>query len=132
MIQYMLDTNTVSHLVRQQVMVVSHVISMPAAAMCISAITAGELLFGLAKQPESTRLHGAIQEFLQRVKVLPWDANAAEHYAVIRANLQRRGAALAPLDLLIAAHALASNAVLVTNDRSFRQVPDLSIEDWTM
>ena len=129
--QYMLDTNTVCNLVRQQVMVVSHIVSLPMAAISISAITAGEMLFGLAKHPVSTRLHIAIQEFLQRVQVFPWELAAAEHYAVLRADLQRRGAALAPIDMLIAAHALAVNAVLVTNDQAFSNVPGLAIEDWT-
>lgn len=130
--RYMLDTNTVSHLVRQQPKVVEHVVSMPMTMLCISAITAGELLFGLARLSTSSRLHRAVREFLERVEVLPWDIETAEHYAVMRAEQQRKGALFGPMDMLIAAHALAVGAVLVSSDRAFRRVVELRVEDWTI
>jgi tRNA(fMet)-specific endonuclease VapC len=73
-----------------------------------------------------------MQEFLRRVEVLPWDSTAADRYGFVRADIEKRGQTLAPLDLLIAAHALSIGAVLVTNDRVFHQVPHLDIEDWTV
>ncbi len=127
----MLDTNTVSGLIREQPNVVRRVVSVPMASLCISAVTAGELYYGLAKRPEAKRLQAVVWEFLRRVDVLPWDAGIAEHYGAVRAEIALRGKPLAPLDMLIAAHALGSNAVLVTNDRAFAQVPALRIEDWT-
>lgn len=131
MIRYMLDTNMVSHLLRQNAMAVQRARSVPISALCISAITEGELLFGLAKRPEARRLHGAVKEFLRCVLVLPWDERAAESYAQSRAALESLGKTLAPLDLLIAAHAVSIGAVLVSNDRTFRLMNSLSVEDWT-
>ncbi|MDR1351202.1 MAG: type II toxin-antitoxin system VapC family toxin [Zoogloeaceae bacterium] len=128
--RYMLDTNTVSHLLKEHPAVVRQVVAAPMAALCISAITEGELLFGLTKRP-AKRLHRAVSEFLRRVDALPWDSTVVEHYGIVRAGMERHGAILAPLDLLIAAHALSIRAVLVTNDRAFRQVADLHVEDWT-
>ena len=129
--RYMLDTNTVSYLIRAHPAVARHVVAAPMASLCISAITDGELLFGLAKRPEAKRLHLAVRELLRRVDVLPWDIAVAECYGTVRADMERRGRILAPLDLLIAAHALNTGAVLVTNDRAFGQVTDLKLEDWT-
>ena len=128
----MLDTNTVSLLLRQHPSVLRQAIATPMAALCISAITEGELLFGLAKRPAAKRLHAAVREFLRRVEVLPWETAAAERYGILRAGLERTGHVLAPLDLLIAAHALDRQAVLVTNDRAFGMVERLDIADWAM
>lgn len=130
--RYMLDTNTVSQLLKGQPNVTQHVVSVPMTSLCISAITEGELLFGLAKRPDSKRLHAAVRELLKRVDVLPWDSVAAEHYGMVRANQERQGRVLGPLDQLIAAHALAVGAKLVTNDRAFGQVDGLQPEDWTL
>lgn len=128
---YMLDTNMVSHLLKEHPDVTRRVVAVPMASLCISAITEGELLFGLAKRSEAKRLHLVVREFLRRVDVLPWDSAAAAQYGMVRADLARLGKLLAPLDLLIAAHALCKGAVLVTNDRAFHQIADLHIEDWT-
>lgn len=128
---YMLDTNTVSHLIKGHSAVMRRVVAVPMASLCISAITKGELLFGLAKRPDAKRLHNAVQELLRRIDVLPWDSVIAEHYGTVRATMERQGKILAPLDLLIAAHALSVDAVLVTNDQSFGQLNHLHIEDWS-
>jgi tRNA(fMet)-specific endonuclease VapC len=132
MTRYMLDTNTVSYLVRQHSAVVRRVVGVPVSSLCLSAITAGELIYGLRKVPDARRLHLAVMEFLRRVDVLPWDTRVAERYGTMRAALERTGKSLGPLDLLIAAHALDVGAVLVTNDRAFRQVDGLQVEDWTV
>ncbi len=129
--RYMLDTNTVSHLIREHPAVVRRVVAMPLASLCVSAITEGELLFGLAKRPDAKRLHSAVREFIRCVDVLPWDSAISEQYGSVRADMESRGKILAPLDLLIAAHALGADAVLATNDRAFGYVPNLQVEDWT-
>ncbi len=131
MTRYMLDTNTVSHLLKKHPAIARRVVAVPITDLCISAITQGELLFGLAKRPGATALQVVVREFLRRVDVLPWDAATSEVYGPARAATQREGRVLAPIDLLIGAHALSIDAILVTNDRAFAQLPGLSIEDWT-
>lgn len=130
--RYMLDTNTVSHLLRGHREVARRVVTVPMSALCVTAITEGELLYGLAKRPDATRLHRAVREFLRRADVLPWDNACAEHYGAARADMERQGKTLGSLDMLIAAHALSIKAVLVTSDCAFRQVTDLRVEDWTI
>ena len=130
--RYMLDTNTVSHLLRKQPAVMQRVVAAPITALCISAITQGELLLGLARRPGATALHDAVWQFLRRVDVLPWDAATSEVYGRARADSHSQGRVLAPMDLLIGTHALSIGAVLVTSDRAFAQLSGLSIEDWTV
>jgi tRNA(fMet)-specific endonuclease VapC len=129
--RYMLDTSTVSHLLKGNPAVARRVVAAPMAALCVSAVTEGELSFGLAKRPDATRLQLAVEQFLRRVDVMPWDTVVAKRYGTVRADMARQGKTLAPLDLLIAAHALAIDAILVTSDRAFGQVTDLHVEDWT-
>jgi len=131
MTQYMLDTNMVSYLLKDHPTVARRVVATPMAYLCISAITEGEILFGLARRPHAKGLHIAVREFLRRVDVLPWDSIVAERYGTVRATMERQGKTLAPLDLLIASQALNAGAVLVTHDRSFRQLRGLQVEDWT-
>ena len=127
----MLDTNTISHLIKAHPEVARRVTATPMSSLCMSAITQGELMFGLAKRPEATRLHIAVRELLRRVDVHPWDSATAEYYGTVRAAMTRRGKILAPLDLLIAAHALSLGAVLVTNDKAFSLIDALPVEDWS-
>ncbi|GHU01867.1 ribonuclease VapC [Betaproteobacteria bacterium] len=131
MIRYMLDTNMVSRLVKMDPAAMARARAVPVTSLCVSAITEGELLFGLAKRPDATRLRAAVREFLRCVDVLPWDDDVAEHYAQTRAALELQGKTLAPLDLLIAAHAESLGAVLVTNDKALRLMSNLRLEDWT-
>lgn len=131
MTRYLLDTNTVSHLIKAHPQATQRLVAVPIHNVCISAITAGELAFGLAKRPQAAALKLAVEEFLRRVDVLPWDAEVALTYGPLRAHLQANGTSLAPLDTQIAAHALHSQATLVTNDQAFKQVAGLVQEDWT-
>jgi tRNA(fMet)-specific endonuclease VapC len=128
--RFMLDTNMVSHFIKGSKSVRDKVISVPMSELTISAITEGELLFGLAKNPDAIQLSMIVHEFLIRVDVLPWDSAVADCYGILRADLQRKGRVLGNLDMLIAAHALSLDLVLITNDRDFSQVDDLKIEDW--
>ena len=128
---YLLDTNTVSHLIKRHPQVTQRLLAVPMHKICISAITAGELAFGLAKRPQALALKAAVDEFLRRVEVLPWDEAVAQTYGTLRAQLQSQGTPLAPLDMQIASHALHLKATFVSSDRAFAQAPDLLMEDWT-
>ncbi len=127
----MLDTNTISHILKQHSAVIRRLGATPVASLCLSSITAGEMLYGLEKRPAASRLRAAVIEFMRSVEVLPWNQTTAQRYGTVRAEMERRGRPIISLDLLLAAHALAADAVLVTNDRAFSQVAGLRIEDWT-
>jgi tRNA(fMet)-specific endonuclease VapC len=127
---YLLDTNTVSYLIKRHPQVTQHLLAVPMHSVCISAITAGELAFGLAKRPEAVALKAAVNEFLRRVEVLPWDATVALTYGALRAQMQSKGTPLAALDMQIAAHALHVNATLVTSDHAFLHIDQLLVENW--
>jgi tRNA(fMet)-specific endonuclease VapC len=126
----MLDTNTVSNFLKRHTNVVQHVVGLPVETLCISTITEGEILFGLAKVPQATKLHRGANEFRKRVDVLSWNSEAASRYGELRAGMERSGQNLSALDMLIAAHALSIEAVLVTSDRAFVRTPGLAVEDW--
>lgn len=129
---YLLDTNTVSYLIKRHPQVTQHLLAVPMHSVCISAITAGELAFGLAKRPEAVTLKAAVNEFLRRVEVLPWDDAVAQTYGTLRAQLQSQGATLAALDMQIAAHALHMKAKLVSSDKAFSKIEHLHTEDWSL
>ena len=128
---YMLDTNTVSYLMKGHTEVSRRIMNIPMSSLCISSLTEGELIFGLAKRPMAKMLHKIVREFLLRVDVLPWDSKVAETYGYLRAEMENKGITLGHLDMLIAAHALQAKNVLVTADKAFRHISHLSIEDWT-
>ena len=129
---YLLDTNIASYVIKGNIPEVrKRLLKVPIAEVSISVVTEAELRFGVARKPEAVRLKIAVEEFLLRVDVLPWDSEAAKQYAQVRSALERSGDPMGNLDLMIAAHALSAQAVLVTNDRVFRRVKHLKIEDWT-
>jgi tRNA(fMet)-specific endonuclease VapC len=131
-LRYLLDTNTASYVIKGNFpRVRERLLKVPMAEVGISAVTEAELRFGVARKPEAVRLKTAVEEFLLRVEVLPWDSEAAQQYAQVRANLERIGEPMGNLDMMIAAHALAAQVVLVTHDHVFRRIKRLKIEDWT-
>jgi len=130
--QYLLDTNIASALIKGNVPGVRrHLARIPMAQIGISAVTEGELRYGVAKCPEGHRLRPIVEEFLLRIEVLPWDSQAASSYGQLRASLERDGRPMGSLDTMIAAHAIAIGAVLVTHDKAFARIARLKVEDWT-
>ena len=130
-VRYLLDTNTASYLIKGNFpRVRERLLKVPMAEVGISVVTEAELRFGVARLPEATQLKTVVEEFLLRVESLPWTSAAAQHYARIRATLEREGEPMGNLDMMIAAQALAAEAVLVTHDRVFRRVKGLKVEDW--
>lgn len=118
---YMLDTNTVSYIVRGQSALARRKLreTSTRARVCISAITEAEVRYGLAKRSLSKDAQDAIEQFLLNIDVLAWDSDAAQAYGSLRAQLEVKATPLGNMDLLIAAHAIAAGAVLVTNDQAF-------------
>ena len=127
----MLDTNAASGLVKGQPKVIARFKAEAPDSVCLSAVTEGEMLYGVARRPEARRLRAALNEFLAAIDVLPWTSATARRYANLRAALERQGRPLSALDLMIAAHAVEHDMTLVTNDGAFGAVPGLHIEDWT-
>src|SRR5687767_14601212 len=124
---YMLDTDTVSYLLRGKSPVLdARIASVPPHQISISAVTRGELLYGLKLKEGAHRLMRVVDLFLSRVRSLPWDDAAALHFASIAAALHRTGRPIGSLDAMIAGHAVATHAVLVTNnERHFSRVTGL-------
>ena len=127
---HMLDTNIVSHLVRQHPEVVNRYSQITPEKMCISSVTEAELLYGGAKQ-QNNKLHETIMEFLKTITVCAWDSEAAAIYGELRAAMEKKGKVMGDLDQLIAAHAISRGTTIVTNDHAFGMVQDLTVEDWT-
>jgi tRNA(fMet)-specific endonuclease VapC len=126
----MLDTNAASALVKGQAAQLTA--KLRASPFCISVITEAELRYGLARRPINARLRRIVEALLAAVDIRPWTTESAERYGPLRAELDAVGKPLAPMDLLIAAQALAEDCTLVTADRTFTQVPDLTVKDWTV
>jgi tRNA(fMet)-specific endonuclease VapC len=132
MSQYLLDTNIASCIIKGHPAVRRRLVAVPMYEIAISAVTEGELRYGAARLPADARLHTIVEDFLIRVAIHPWDSAAAQEYGRVRAALERRaGDALGNLDTMIAAHALARGAVLVTHDKAFARVKGLKVADWT-
>jgi len=129
---YLLDTDICSYVMKEYpIEVLQKFDTVNAEQLCTSAITKAELLYG-AEKLQSKRLTQLVNRFLQRVRVMPWPEKAALIYARKRSELERVGTPIGNMDLLIAAHAMAINATVVTNNtRHFSKVPDLSFENWT-
>lgn len=130
-VRYLLDTNTASYVIKGNFpRVRERLVKIPLADVGISVVTEAELRFGVERRPDAARLRVAVEEFLLRVEILAWDSECARQYARLRAMLEERGEPMGNLDVMIAAQALAAGAVLVSNDRVFRRVKGLKIQDW--
>ncbi|HVB67081.1 MAG TPA: type II toxin-antitoxin system VapC family toxin [Acetobacteraceae bacterium] len=129
----MLDTDMASYVIkRHSPAILARLADLPPSMACVSAITRAELLYGLKRLPLGHRLHVGVRAFLRIVRVLPWEADAADHYADIRHQLVSTGQPIGELDMMIAAHALAVDAVLVTNNtRHFARIAaPLAMANW--
>ena len=128
----MLDTNIASYIIKgNRPAVDRRLVKVPMAQLAISTVTEGELRFGAALLPQATRLRSMIDGLFLRVSILPWDSSATQAYGELRAYLQREGQPMGNLDVMIAAHALALEVILVTNDKAFSRIKRLKVEDWT-
>jgi tRNA(fMet)-specific endonuclease VapC len=131
----MLDTDTCIFLMRGGFKKLeARVQSVPLQQQVMSAVTFAELAYGVQAASTAKRKQNQItlDSLVLHLAVLDWPQDAAKHYAVIRADLKKRGAQLGAADLMIAAHAQAIDAIVVTNNvKDFGRVKGLEIENWT-
>ena len=131
MIRYMLDTNIISDLMRNpQGRAARRIAKVGEDNICTSVIVAAELRYGCSKSG-STRLLKAVEDLLAEIKVLPFDVPADAEYGGLRSELEAVGRPIGGNDLLIAAHALATGATIVTaNTDEFKRIRGLSVQNW--
>lgn len=128
-----LDTNICSYILRRHpASMIERFSDLDRGQVWLSAVVAAELRFGAAKLA-STRFAAAVESWLSGFDLRPWPLEATHHYAAIRAALERSGQPIGGMDLLIAAHAMAEDSALVTNNaREFLRVPGLAVEEWDL
>jgi tRNA(fMet)-specific endonuclease VapC len=131
MIRYLLDTNILSDLLRDPAGRVARRLAVVGdAVVCTSIVVACELRYGAAKKG-SPGLSARVESLLESIEVLALDKESDRHYAEIRLHLDRMGQPIGPNDLLVAAHTLALDLTLVTdNVQEFARVPRLPLENW--
>jgi tRNA(fMet)-specific endonuclease VapC len=129
--RYMLDTNICIYVMkRQPAAVYEALLRHEQEGLGVSAVTVCELEYGVAKSGSVKNNH-ALAKFLSPLEVADFDAAAARQYGHLRAALEAAGTPIGPLDLQIAAHALALSVTLVSNNtREFERVPGLSLANW--
>jgi tRNA(fMet)-specific endonuclease VapC len=130
----MLDTNIVSDLMRHPQGAAQRALQQrlrhaPDLQVMVSVVVDCEVVYGLRRK-NSAKLDKAYQDLLQVVEIAPLGPDATEHYQRIRLHLEQLGTPIGPNDTLIAAHALALGATLVSADAEFTRVPGLAVENW--
>jgi len=132
MTKYMLDTNICIYIIKQKPeKVIERFRQAVVSDIGISSIVLSELEYGVMKsaKPEQNKI--ALTQFVAPLEIYVYDDVAAEHYGRIRAHLERQGTPIGSLDMLIAAHALSIDTVLITNNESeFKRVSNLKTENW--
>lgn len=128
-----LDTNICSYILRRHpTSMIERFARLNPRELWLSAIVAAELRFGAAKLA-SPRFTSAVEAWLSGFDIQPWPLDATHHYAQIRSGLERAGQTIRGMDMLIAAHALAEDSVIITNNaREFHRMPGLAVEEWAL
>ena len=129
---YMLDTNICSYILKNHPLSVkARFDEVGSELLAISSIVLAELYYGAARHPKGVTIRREIDDFTSRLKIVPWDETAANHYGSIRTVLEKNGTPIGSMDMLIAAHAKSLNATLVSNNtKHFENVPELVIANW--
>lgn len=130
--KYLIDTNICIYIINKRPPeVVQRFKNMVMEDMGISSITISELQYGISKSTRPKKNQRRLDEFLLPFEILPYGEIASRYYGDIRAQLEKQGIIIGPLDLLIAAHALSRNLVLVTNnEKEFMRINNLRVENW--
>lgn len=130
--RYMLDTNICIYSIKHKPeQVFLRLQEHEPADICISSVTYAELVHGVEKSQAIEKNRLALALLLSNIEILNFDANAAESYGKIRADLEKQGTPIGPLDMMIAGHAKSLNYTVVTNNtKEFNRVPGLKFENW--
>ena len=129
--KYLLDTDTCIYALKQNERVIERLLATPRQDVLVSVITEGELRTGAAKSSTPSKTLQRVEKFLSPITLIEFASDDAIAYATVRAKLERGGTPIGPLDTLIAAQAVARKLTLVTNnEREFRRVTGLSVENW--
>ena len=130
--RYMLDTNIVSHVMQgRDAALLARLTAVQVGDVVMSSVTLAELEYGLHRKGQPPRLRNALTQVLLRIDVLPWDEPVARRYGALCATLEARGINLSDLDMMIAAHAAAASATLISRDKAFGQIGDnVPVEVW--
>ena len=131
--RYLLDTNVVSHIMQgRDADLLARLTQLPVGRAVLSSITLAELEYGLHRKGQPQRLRNALTQILLRMDVLSWDESVAVCYGEFCSTLESQGINLSDFDMMIAAHAVAADAILVSRYKAFAQVPAerLSLEIW--
>jgi tRNA(fMet)-specific endonuclease VapC len=134
--RYLLDTNVVSHIMQgRDAQLLAHLTTVPVGQAVMSSVTLAELEYGLHRKGQPVRLRNTLTQVLLRIDVLPWNEEVAVCYGELCATLEARGINLSEFDMMIAAHAVALDLILVSRDKAFAQVPTgmaqrLRLEVW--
>ena len=130
--RYMLDTNICIYSIKHKPeQVFLRLQEHEPADICISSVTYAELVHGVEKSQAVEKNRLALALLLANIEILNFDANAAESYGKIRADLEKQGTPIGPLDMMIAGHAKSLNYTVVTNNtKEFNRVQGLKLENW--
>lgn len=131
--RHTLDTNICSYILRRHpASMIERFATLDPGQLWLSAVVATELRYGAVKLA-SPRFSAAVEAWLSGFGVLPWPLEATHHYAQMRAALECAGKPVGAMDMLIAAHAMAEDSVIITNNaREFHRVPGLAVEEWAL
>jgi tRNA(fMet)-specific endonuclease VapC len=131
--KYMLDTNICIYIIKKKpIKVLETLKKLEIGDICISSITLAELEYGVQKSQNREKNKIALAAFVAPLEILPFSDRAAIKYGEIRTALERKGQIIGAYDLLIAAHAISENLILVTNNvNEFGRIPELIIENWS-
>ena len=130
--KYLLDTNICIYVIRKKPAgVIKRFRTIEISHAGISSITLSELLYGVSKSSRPGQNLKALAMFAAPLEIPAYDDEAAQHYGILRARLEKQGTPIGSMDMLIAAHALSMDCILVTNnEKEFSRVPGLKIENW--
>jgi tRNA(fMet)-specific endonuclease VapC len=129
---FLLDTNICIYIIKKKPSeVLQKFQSLRSETVAVSSITVAELKYGIYKSQFPEKNQTALNQFLYPLQIIKFNESAADYYGEIRADLEKRGQVIGAMDMLIAAHALSLDIILVTNNsKEFSRIPHLKIENW--